>query len=114
MCLFYVAIIRFFGLSKRVTAFFLNRWFARNLVALLNVTQRFAMNLSGTFRNDAKDLPDDRKEMKEEVKNESEGTHTTRYSRSHSATYFINKGRKVFSYISNRHSTTDQDTLRRR
>ena len=101
-----------FGTSERVT--FLGGWFTRNPVALLYVTKRFGMNVSGTFSNDTHDLPDDRKEMREEVKNESEGTYTTRYSSSHSVSYFINKGRKVFLYISNWHSTTGQDTFRQR
>ena len=94
--------------------FFLDGWFIRNPVALFDVTKRFRMNVSGTFRNDAKDLPDDRKEMRDQVKNEIEGTYSTRYGSSHSVTYFINKARKVFPYISNRHSTTGQETFRRR
>ena len=104
----------FFWYVGKGYCFFLDGWFIRNPVALFDVTKRFRMNVSGTFRNDAKDLPDDGKEIRDEVNNEIEGTYTTRYSSSHSVTDFINKARKVFPYISNLHSTSAQDTFRRR
>ena len=111
---FWVLIYNYFWFIGQGYCFFVDGYFTRNPVALLSLAKKLGINVSGTCRNDARDLPDDRKEMLEIVKDAAEGSFMTCYSSEHQVSFFVNRGRKAFPYLSNYHSTTDIDSLRRR
>ena len=111
---FWKLIYSFYWFIGKGYCFFLDGFFTRNPVQLLQLAKDVGINASGTCRNDARDLPDDHKEMHRLVRDENEGSYMTFYSSAHGVAYFMNKGRKTFPYLSNWHSTTDLDTIRRR
>ena len=48
--------------------FFLDGYFTRNPIALLDFAKKMGMNVSGTVRNDARNLPEERNAVREEVR----------------------------------------------
>lgn len=112
--IFWKLIFGFYWFTGKGYCFFLDGFFTRNPVQLLERAKELGLNVSGTCRNDARNLPADHKRLREYMKDQEEGSFVTFYSSTHGVSYFMNKGRKIFHYLSNWHSTTEQDQLRRR
>ena len=112
--IFWKLILSFYWFIGKGYCFFLDGFFTRNPVQLLERAKELGLNVAGTCRNDARNLPSTHKELREFVRNQAEGSFVTCYSSIHGVSYFMNKGRKTFPYLSNWHSTTEVDSIRRR
>ena len=81
--IFWKLILSFYWFVGKGYCFFLDGFFTRNPVQLLQRAKELGMNVSGTVRNDARNLPSTHKQMRELMGNQGEGSFITCYSNIH-------------------------------
>ena len=92
---------------------YLDSYFLRNPVALLDHMRQMHTNIAGTVRRDARNLPVDRRNMIARVKEYERGQYESMVSANHGALYTMSKSRKECGMVSNFHGDEEEGNLRR-